>query len=108
VPDFGKPQARQAVDFSGFRGAALNQSQRLRCVYWLPYDKPVPVGTKIAVFYSGKDEARKWPCAKPAADDIPLPRSLTRCARAFGCGERRDLQGRKLSTESGDNRREKL
>ncbi|EUL29966.1 hypothetical protein P852_04756 [Enterobacter asburiae] len=24
---------------------------------------------------------------KPA--DIPLPRSLTRCARSFGCGERR-------------------
>lgn len=25
---------------------------------------------------------------KPA--DIPLPRSLTRCARSFGCGERRE------------------
>ena len=25
--------------------------------------------------------------------DIPLPRSLTRCARSFGCGERYRLTG---------------
>lgn len=25
--------------------------------------------------------------------DIPLPRSLTRCARSFGCGERYRLRG---------------
>ncbi|EBA1534038.1 hypothetical protein EK80_25580, partial [Salmonella enterica] len=27
--------------------------------------------------------------AKDKPGDIPLPRSLTRCARSFGCGERR-------------------
>jgi hypothetical protein len=26
-------------------------------------------------------------------EDIPLPRSLTRCARSFGCGERYRLTG---------------
>ncbi len=28
--------------------------------------------------------------AKDKPGDIPLPRSLTRCARSFGCGERRE------------------
>ncbi|TKU31175.1 hypothetical protein FDX09_13605 [Citrobacter sp. wls717] len=28
--------------------------------------------------------------AEEKPEDIPLPRSLTRCARSFGCGERRE------------------
>ena len=31
--------------------------------------------------------------AKDKPGDIPLPRSLTRCARSFGCGERYRLTG---------------
>jgi len=28
--------------------------------------------------------------ARDKYEDMPLPRSLTRCARSFGCGERRE------------------
>lgn len=31
--------------------------------------------------------------AEDKSGDIPLPRSLTRCARSFGCGERYRLTG---------------
>lgn len=34
--------------------------------------------------------------AKDKPGDIPLPRSLTRCARSFGCGERRGLSHQRI------------
>jgi hypothetical protein len=36
---------------------------------------------------------RQRASANMVQDDIPLPRSLTRCARSFGCGERYRLTG---------------
>ncbi|HBW8733375.1 TPA: hypothetical protein MFN15_005229 [Klebsiella pneumoniae] len=40
-------------------------------------------------------EKRRHRCVSRICDtgDIPLPRSLTRCARSFGCGERCRLTG---------------
>ena len=84
---------------SGFRGAALNQSRSASGVYtgllcWL---------TMLA-YYAGTDEdvsevlhvageKRLHRCVSRICDTgyIPLPRSLTRYARSFDCGERKWL-----------------
>ncbi|EBH4437449.1 hypothetical protein BSB95_23980 [Salmonella enterica] len=73
--------------FSGFRGAALNQSRSASGVY---------TGSRcyggVTLYESASCGRRKrWHrrvSRRCNTGDIPLPRSLTRCARSFGCGER--------------------
>ncbi|HAD3992787.1 TPA_asm: hypothetical protein G1R15_25375 [Salmonella enterica subsp. enterica serovar Typhimurium] len=42
---------------------------------------------------TGAENERKRVRRKCNTGYIPLPRSLTRCARSFGCGERYGLTG---------------
>ncbi|EDO2343234.1 TPA: hypothetical protein MIU95_28345 [Klebsiella pneumoniae] len=87
----GKPSGA-SVAFSGFRGAALNQSRSASGVY-----------TGLICWHEcGIQESascgrrkRRHRRVRRICDTgyIPLPRSLTRCARSFGCGERYRLTG---------------
>ncbi|PCO07252.1 hypothetical protein CQA16_24640 [Enterobacter hormaechei] len=83
-----KPQARQA--FGGFRGAALNQSRSASGVY-----TGLICYGGVTLYESASCSRRKrWHQRVSRICDtgyIPLPRSLTRYARSFGCGERKWL-----------------
>ena len=77
---------------AGFRGAALNQSRSASGVYTglVCYD-----GVRVQESASCGRRKMQQRSVSRICDTgyIPLPRSLTRCARSFGCGERYQLTG---------------
>lgn len=91
---FGSRQARQGASagFSGCRGAALTQSRSDSGVYTglVCYD-----GVRVQESASCGRRKMQQRSVSRICDTgyIPLPRSLTRCARSFGCGERYQLTG---------------
>ena len=82
----GDTKSRLGV-VSGFRGAALNQSRSASGVYTgLLYWHGCEYQWSAS---SGRRKMQQRSVSRICDTGyIPLPRSLTRCARSFGCGER--------------------
>ena len=100
---------RRVSGVSGFRGAALNQSRSASGVY-----TGLICYGGVTLYESVSCSRRKrWHQRVSRICDtgyIPLPRSLTRYARSFGCGERgQQARGEvTLSPDSGDKRQKNM